>query len=496
MGWSKQSVAPSSKKQKSIVASRGYWYIQPQSTATTTGNTFRTRHISGPSCSSIQLLYANKSSNPINVKFSVEYNSQIYPVTFQGQSQATLLPGNNLNSSIHLITDPISVYISAGSTFYVRTFVNVTSIDPTVAPTLTAVTPGTATALAAGSYEVVYTYTTPNGETVASPISTVTISAGQEIQVSSITPPSGNGINGVKYYMSTAAGGTTLGFDASGTGAQINLTTLPASGAAAPPSTSNALVYPVGLSAFTSAGEGAMSGDQTSTNTTSGIATAYAFSPIAIIGNVSSPSPSVLFYGDSIAFGAHDNDPVTGSGDNFGFIVRSLNSANLGWAGSAESGEQVGNVNDGVVRHTVDQFATHAIVEYGINDIANGSSLSTLQTNLQNFWNWLASAGVKVYQTTITPYSSSTDGFVTLVNQTPEPNCGPNSIRTQLNDWIRTTPSPLSGYFETADTVESSRNSGLWKVNGSTSITVEGLHPNPTGNQWMQAAINTTLFTL
>lgn len=105
--------------------------------------------------------------------------------------------------------------------------------NPTVAPTLTAVTPGTATSLAAGTYTSGYAWTNSAGQTLISPTATVTIAAGQEIQVSALTLPTG--ATAVDYYLSTSANGSTLAFDASGTGAQIELTALPAIGAASPP---------------------------------------------------------------------------------------------------------------------------------------------------------------------------------------------------------------------------------------------------------------------
>lgn len=51
---------------------------------------------------------------------------------------------------------------------------------------------------------------------------------------------------------------------------------------------------------------------------------------------------------------------------------------------------------------------------------------------------------------------------------------------------------PLEGYFDTADAVESARNSGKWVV----STTGDGVHPNAAGHTLMAAAINTNLFVV
>ncbi len=110
--------------------------------------------------------------------------------------------------------------------------------NPTAAPTLTAVSGSTS--LAAGTYDVSYTYTNIWGATEASPSASVTLTAGEAIQVSAITLPLGAA--GVNYYLSESAGSSTVLFDASGSGAQTNLTALPAAGAAAPPAANTAQI--------------------------------------------------------------------------------------------------------------------------------------------------------------------------------------------------------------------------------------------------------------
>jgi len=117
------------------------------------------------------------------------------------------------------------------------TFANTVS-PPSAAPTLTAVTPSSATGLAAGTYYVAYTWTNAYGQTTASPTASVAIAAGQAVQVSALSLPPG--VTGVDYYMSTAAGSTTLGYVASGNGTAINLTTY--GNTTAPPSNNSAFL--------------------------------------------------------------------------------------------------------------------------------------------------------------------------------------------------------------------------------------------------------------
>lgn len=129
------------------------------------------------------------------------------------------------------------VVVTDGDT--VETTDNVVTVlpaNPTTAPTLTAT--GTGGTLAAGSYTVGYTLTNSSGETQLSPTATVTITAGQNIQVSAITLPSTE--TGVNYYMSVSVGSSTLAYDAKSSGTQTTLTALPAVGAENPPASSSA----------------------------------------------------------------------------------------------------------------------------------------------------------------------------------------------------------------------------------------------------------------
>lgn len=87
-----------------------------------------------------------------------------------------------------------------------------TLANPASAPTLAAVT-GTgvnASSLAAGTYTVGYTFLTATGETQLSPTASQAITAGQQINVSSIALPSG--ATGIKFYISIAAGNSTVGY--------------------------------------------------------------------------------------------------------------------------------------------------------------------------------------------------------------------------------------------------------------------------------------------
>lgn len=135
-----------------------------------------------------------------------------------------------------------------------------------------------------------------------------------------------------------------------------------------------------------------------------------------------------------------------------------------------------------------------------------------MQANLIMLWNQQNGYGQRVIQTTITPNTTSTDGWATTGNQTPV-NATVESHRVQLNDWLRggapmsgglavavgtsgallagDTGHPLYGYWEITDNVESARNSGIWKAG----YTTDGLHPNITGINAASIGVNTAIIT-
>lgn len=253
------------------------------------------------------------------------------------------------------------------------------------------------------------------------------------------------------------------------------------------------LKWPLGaVATLTANGEGNTTSDMSLSGTVPTVQ-AFAYSPFAIVAeqNIGARRPFVSIIGDSIAAGQNLTHTEAEPSGDYGFAMRALQVANIGYINASRAGDKASDW--GVMgrymqlRSAVPIGTTHAIVEFGINDITNGASLGTMQTRLGAVWAALTRLGIKVYQTTITPVSTSTDSWATTGNQTTHAT---NSVRTSVNDWIRTTPSPLSGYFEVADTVESARNSGIWKA----LYTADGTHPSLTGHNAAAAAVTTAVF--
>lgn len=180
---------------------------------------------------------------------------------------------------------------------------------------------------------------------------------------------------------------------------------------------------------------------------------------------------SAAIVGDSISAGSQDS-----AYDGFigGFVARALHTNKIAYVNLALGGAKASQwPSTASMRTNLVNDNRVAIVELGTNDIlTDGTDVDTTKARLLAAWTDLKNRGLRVFACTILPRATSTDGWMTTANQTTVTTSSFNATRIAVNDWIRTTPSPLSGYFETADAVESARDSGKWKAPDSAAETV------------------------
>jgi lysophospholipase L1-like esterase len=248
----------------------------------------------------------------------------------------------------------------------------------------------------------------------------------------------------------------------------------------------------------------------TSTAALTGTAATRVFAPIVVADGVPSNVARLAIIGDSISGGI--GDTTSGGGSSRGFVHRVVNGV-LPWARIAVSGSKLSNIVDPAVgrrRLVLIRGCNVANVLYGTNDIFTASrTLAQLQADSIILWTILRGMGIVPVANTITPQSTSTDSWATTTNQAVKAQ---EPVRVALNDWLRAGAPmaagvavavgtagavlagagghPLAAYVEVADTVESARNSGLWKADGTTSkYTTDGTHPTTFGHTAMSAAI-------
>lgn len=196
------------------------------------------------------------------------------------------------------------------------------------------------------------------------------------------------------------------------------------------------------------------------------------YSPCAIVAQTNKPTFAIL--GDSIGFGSQDTADITG---NLGYVARSIGPT-FGYINFSISGTQTSSftaANSPKRMAIVNAYCTHVMSEYGINNMEiGGQTAAQVETGLQGIWALFPA--LRTYQCTLTPASTSTDSFKTLVNQTQRSY---GADRITVNTYIRTAPSPLTAVFDPCTTAESSLNSGLYIVDGTNfKYTPDGLHPN------------------
>lgn len=238
---------------------------------------------------------------------------------------------------------------------------------------------------------------------------------------------------------------------------------------------------------FGEATNGAVSGvsDQTMGGTITNSLPSACSPPLAVLGMT--VNPSVIVVGDSIAFGAggsgeNGTNTIDGHNGKNGLITTSLGSIpflNLAtpaitadlWVSKAPSRGQF--VSKG----------SHLVSQLGVNDLTNGRTSAQIITDLQAIWA-LARAGQKIYQTTITPHTTSTDAWATTVNQTALNQ----ATRATLNQTIRGGISGMTGFYDTASLLETAQDNDIWIVSPSPPYTTDGLHPNFAGYALVQAS--------
>jgi lysophospholipase L1-like esterase len=251
--------------------------------------------------------------------------------------------------------------------------------------------------------------------------------------------------------------------------------------------------WPVAQAANTSLGEGfAATTDKSDDVAYTSFSAASIYCPSAILGYThANDTANVLVIGSSSGWGQGD----TAESDyyDYGYISRAL-SNEYGYIKYTRASTAMSHYLTGAGYLRLLAFLnvvkpTHVIHQLGSNDLTSAASLATMQQRIADMWDILGSTGARVIQATYTPVTTSSDSWATLEGQT---KASSNTVRIATNEWIRSVPSTaITGYLECCDVVESSRNSGLWRVNGTASTyTADGTHVTQLGHRETAASFN------
>ena len=180
--------------------------------------------------------------------------------------------------------------------------------------------------------------------------------------------------------------------------------------------------------------------------------------PAAIFGHTTKPTPFIL--GDSRAMGYADffNDGSTDTGyartvgPSFGYI-------NAGIFGLTTSLY----ISSHTLKNQLAAYCTHIIFELGQNDIGTGGSLSTFLTNQQTIFGYFP--GKTIFATTISPFTTSTDAFLTPGNQTIGSSGGHTSVVSYNTSLRSGSIAGLAGFFDFDSIAEGGlSNAGKWNA--------------------------------
>lgn len=257
-------------------------------------------------------------------------------------------------------------------------------------------------------------------------------------------------------------------------------------------------LWPVGQALVTAEGESYTNSDNVDNLINMGANGNPSLGPVAVVGTVVERIPSVLIMGSSAAVAGTDSAIEAGNPTrDMGYAARLLNNE-FGYVRIARNSEPVENVLADTRRASLISALkpSHVVCLYGAPNIANGNSFATVQTRLLTLWQRLADQGIRVLQATLTPVTTSTDAWATLENQTP---AATTAVRRQVNDWIRTKPTPLSGILDACALVEDnsvSGKQGLWKVDGTANkYTTDGTIVSVFGNGLVAAGLDKSVIS-
>jgi hypothetical protein len=405
----------------------------------------------------IQFKYVNRSNASANitdnltslgtltVKAAIEYNSVIYPITFNGGAPTcSLIPGAEIWS------DPIGITIPSSATFFERVLVLCSGGSFVRANVVTAGRSEGVEMSAGGTFTAA---ATTNGSAVVTMASTTGAVVGQIV--------SGAGIPANSTILSFVTN-TSITLSANCTATASGLT----------------------LAWLTPVTDKVYSGTITApANSVTSVYSAVAIRGLPLNGDYG--SVVVLFDSLASGVGAATSSEDRGFADKafsglYGVCNVAVSGGTLaGWTSTADARYR---------RQIINDLMPSAIVGgSGGNDLNNvGVTAAQVIVLLKVFWAELKTYGCPIIAWTIPPRTLSSDSWSTYAGQTiNSPNVNWESERLILNTYLRTqavAEGRVDQVIDFAAMVEDggTTQSGRWKTNGSTAnlYTSDGAHPN------------------
>lgn len=231
----------------------------------------------------------------------------------------------------------------------------------------------------------------------------------------------------------------------------------------------------------------------------------YGYAPAAVLGTVEgTDARSCFIIGDSVGVGQGDGYSLVNSGR--GWVARALGN-NYGFVnGSVEGwGSLKWTPKLAQEKRFLAGRCSFCVNQSGVNDLFyNFTTAQQLFDQQVIVYNEVKNYIDKIFWTTLTPSSTSTDYWQTVANQTPDNTGGYIAKRAAYNALVRSSGYP---YIDVAAACENSSGDCLWKLsevffsgtataNSTTAITMASA--TWTVNQWCgyTVVINSTYTTI
>lgn len=207
----------------------------------------------------------------------------------------------------------------------------------------------------------------------------------------------------------------------------------------------------------------------------------------ALLGDIyaaSGVARAFVLLGDSLTFGTLD---ATGSGakQTTGYLARLIAPTYPTFKvarTSIQAGDFAGSGFTALQAFLNTINYTDFVSAPGRNDLGAGITVNTILTRYQTIYtNW--AVGKKLTQITLTPTSTSTDGWITTTNQTPA-SLAINSLNTS----IRAGTAQVNVVLDASDAASSARNSGIFAA--PPAMTPDGTHLNSVGAAQVAAGLS------
>lgn len=232
-------------------------------------------------------------------------------------------------------------------------------------------------------------------------------------------------------------------------------------------------------------------------------AQAHLWFPLTFLGRPTKKMMSVITIGASIENGVGDGygDGLNGSGGYMRKMLANVGGKKIARLHLAKSGETAKSfAANSEKRRYMLQFANHVFSGHGGNDYSTGETLANTQARWLQIWDLCKTETiVHLEHYALSPKSNSTDGWVTVANQSPRPGYEIGGAwRDAGNDWCLAQVAindSIDGFVNLGASQTDAVRLDLWRADLG-KPTDDGFHPNKPIADAMAAANSNHIETL